>query len=84
MPALLAGVAGPDHTMPGTLGYSLVMLVGAGSIVATAMWWKHADYDRQLRVRAYGPANPTTAGKPTAVIAASTEPIAHPLVAHCR
>ncbi len=46
VPALFSGVAGPDRTAPGPLGYALVLLVGLGAAVATGVWWRRADQDR--------------------------------------
>ncbi|WP_245633553.1 ABC transporter permease [Amycolatopsis jejuensis] len=46
VPALFSGLAGSDSTPPGPLGYTLVALIGAGGILATALWWRHADQDR--------------------------------------
>lgn len=46
VPALFSGVAGEDRTMPGPLGYGLVVLTGAAGAVATAIWWTTADQTR--------------------------------------
>jgi ABC-2 type transport system permease protein len=46
VPALFSGLAGPDQTPPGPLGYTLVALVGAAGIPATILWWRNADQDR--------------------------------------
>jgi ABC-2 type transport system permease protein len=46
VPALFGGVAGESRTMPGPLGYGLVVLTGAAGAVATAVWWTTADQTR--------------------------------------
>ncbi|MEO6085516.1 MAG: ABC transporter permease [Umezawaea sp.] len=46
VPALFNGLAAPGQPPPGPLGYTLVGLVGASGIVATAAWWTRADHDR--------------------------------------
>jgi ABC-2 type transport system permease protein len=44
VPALFAGVAGPDQPRPGPVGYALVALVGAAGALATGWWWRTADH----------------------------------------
>lgn len=46
VPALFSGLADPDQTPPGPLGYTFVALVGAAGIPATILWWRNADQDR--------------------------------------
>ncbi len=46
VPALFSGVAGEGRTMPGPLGYGLVVLTGAAGAIATAVWWTTADQTR--------------------------------------
>jgi ABC-2 type transport system permease protein len=46
VPALFSGLAGPDQTPPGPIGYTLVGLVGAAGMLATVLWWRNADQDR--------------------------------------
>ncbi|MEO6084247.1 MAG: ABC transporter permease [Umezawaea sp.] len=46
VPALFAGLAGPDSVPLGLLGVVLVVLVGAAGVLGTALWWRHADQDR--------------------------------------
>ena len=46
VPALSSGVAGEDRTMPGPLGYGLVVLTGAAGAIGTAIWWTTADQTR--------------------------------------
>ncbi|MEU3648799.1 ABC transporter permease [Lentzea sp. NPDC034063] len=46
VPALLSGLAGPDHPAPGLLGYLLVLFMGVAGVAATALWWRQADQDR--------------------------------------
>jgi hypothetical protein len=41
---LYASIAGPGRTPPGPLGFALVVVVGAASTTATALWWQHADH----------------------------------------
>jgi ABC-2 type transport system permease protein len=43
VPALFAGIAGPDQPHPGPVGYALVFAVGATGTLATAWWWRTAD-----------------------------------------
>lgn len=46
VPALFSGVAGPDRTMPGPIGYGLVALTGTAGAIGTAIWWTTADQSR--------------------------------------
>ncbi len=46
VPALYSGVAGPDESKPGPVGYLLVLAVGAAGALATAAWWRGADQNR--------------------------------------
>ncbi|MFJ8962580.1 ABC transporter permease [Lentzea sp. NPDC102401] len=46
VPALLSGLAGPDHPVPGPVGYVAVALVGVTGAAATVLWWQRADQDR--------------------------------------
>src|SRR5205823_4685068 len=44
VPALFAGIAGPDQPHPGVVGYALVAAVGAAGVTATGWWWRAADH----------------------------------------
>jgi ABC-2 type transport system permease protein len=43
VPAIYSDIAGTDHPGVGPVGYSLVVVVGAASVIATALWWRKAD-----------------------------------------
>lgn len=46
VPAVFSGIAGPDQTPPGPLGFTLVAVVGMSCVLATVAWWRYADQDR--------------------------------------
>lgn len=46
VPAVFSGIAGPDQTSPGALGFTLVAVVGMSCVLATVAWWRYADQDR--------------------------------------
>lgn len=43
VPALYAGMAGPEYALPGGVSCALVMLTGLLGLVATFAWWELAD-----------------------------------------
>lgn len=43
VPALYAGMAGPDYAHMGPISYALVILTGLAGLVATLIWWERAD-----------------------------------------
>jgi ABC-2 type transport system permease protein len=43
VPALYAGMAGPDLASMGPISYALVILTGATGLAATLVWWERAD-----------------------------------------
>ncbi|MGV9385800.1 ABC transporter permease [Nonomuraea sp. NPDC003707] len=46
VPALYAGITGPDQDPPGPLGLLLVAATAAAGAVSTAAWWNRADHTR--------------------------------------
>lgn len=44
IPALHAGLAGPDQPTPHLLGYLTVPAVGVLAVTATIRWWQHTDH----------------------------------------
>lgn len=44
VPALLAGIAGPDQAAPGWAGAGGVVLIAGGCAAATVVWWERADH----------------------------------------
>jgi ABC-2 type transport system permease protein len=46
VPALAAGLAGPDAAPVGPAGVLLVLAVGAAGVATTLAWWGRADQDR--------------------------------------
>jgi ABC-2 type transport system permease protein len=43
VPALYAGMAGPDLASMGPVSYALVILTGLAGLAATLVWWERAD-----------------------------------------
>jgi ABC-2 type transport system permease protein len=43
VPALYAGMAGPELARMGSVSYVLVYLTGLGGMAATFYYWRHAD-----------------------------------------
>lgn len=46
VPSLGTGATGDRYPPPGCVGYGLVLLLGAGSWAALALWWQRADHHR--------------------------------------
>ncbi|CAN5125003.1 ABC transporter permease [soil metagenome] len=44
VPALLAGIGGPEQPDPGLSGVVTVLAVALGSALATVLWWQRADH----------------------------------------
>lgn len=46
VPAVFSGIEGPDQTPAGTLGFTLVAVVGVSCVLATVAWWRYTDQGR--------------------------------------
>jgi ABC-2 type transport system permease protein len=46
VPAIYSGAGGTEQEAVGFVGYGLVILVGATSVIANATWWRRADYSQ--------------------------------------
>ncbi|MEU4235245.1 ABC transporter permease [Nonomuraea sp. NPDC026600] len=46
VPALYAGLAGPDQDPPGALGIVLVLATATAGVLMTIAWWRRADHTR--------------------------------------